>query len=131
MAKKTKQPKVGRPLGRKPLLNLRIEPSLHDSLRRAAVVSGRTVSEEAVRHIDLGLQSTTLLEQAINLAFGQEITGDLMMIGHIMRDAATRAGGIADWTEDPEMFDQVAKAVAAYFEERNPRGGMIPNEGRN
>jgi hypothetical protein len=136
MAKKAKQPKIGRPSGRKPLLNLRVEPSLHNRLRDAATTSGRTVSEEAVRLIDYGLQSQTLLEQAINLAFGPEITGDLMRIGRVMQNAASRATSeaagapvdIADWSETPEVFDQVVKAVASYFEQRNPRGEMLPRE---
>jgi hypothetical protein len=136
MTKKAKKPKIGRPSGRKPLLNLRIEPSLHDRLKTASAASGRTISEEAVRLIDYGLQSQNLLEQAINLAFGPEITGDLMRIGRVMQNAALRATSeaagppvdIADWSETPEVFDEVVKAIASYFEQRNPRGGILPIE---
>jgi hypothetical protein len=106
-------------------------------LAAPATASGRTLSEEAVRLIDYGLHSQTLLEQAIKLSFGPEITGDLMMIGRIMQDAVsapTSAGAptdATDWSEAPEAFDRVAKAVATYFEQRNPRGAMLPNERRD
>jgi hypothetical protein len=96
-------------------------------LAKAAAASGRTVSEEAVRLMDYGLQSQTLLEQAINLAFGPSITGDLMMIGHAMQTAArpastAAAAGVPDWRETPEIFDRVAKAVKEYFDERDRPG---------
>src|ERR1017187_998950 len=120
--KGTKQTRIGRPSGRKPLLNLRVDASLHKRLGQAAAAAGRTISEEAVRLMDYGLQSQSLLEQAIKLAFGNEITGDLMMIGHIMK---TEAQSDTDWCETPEKFDRVAAAVKAYFDERNPRGGII------
>ena len=124
-AKKPKQPKIGRPAGRKPLLNLRVDPSLHERLAKAASASGRTVSEEAVRLLDYGLQSNSLLEQAINLTFGPVITGDLMMIGHTMRTTIGPDGIGSDWRETPEIFDRVAGAVRLYFDERNPRGGQV------
>jgi hypothetical protein len=44
---------------------------------------------------------------------------------------ADRFGALTNWSETPEAFDRVAKAVAAYFEERNPRGGMVTNERRD
>jgi hypothetical protein len=130
-AKKPKQPRIGRPAGRKPLLNLRVDPSLHQRLAKAAADSGRAMSEEAVRLLDYGLQSRSLLEQAINLTFGPTIAGDLMMIGHTMRTAAGGDSVPVDWCETPEIFDRVAKAVQAYFDERNPRGGMVSNERRD
>jgi hypothetical protein len=55
---KAAKKKIGRPVGRRPLLNLRVDQSLHDRLSQAAAASNRTVAEETVRLLYLSLEWT-------------------------------------------------------------------------
>ena len=72
---KSKPAKVGRPAGRKPLLNLRIEQALHDRLKQSSERNGRTLSDEAVRRLEesFSSQNRNLLE-ALLLAIAEEPT---------------------------------------------------------
>jgi hypothetical protein len=124
--KRTRKTKIGRPAGRKPLLNLRVDPSLHRRLEQAAAASGRTISEEAVRLMDYGLQSPSILEQAIKFTFGTDgawITGWVMDFGHILK---TIAPGNPDWCEEPATFDQVKAGLVDYLNAHEPRGEQVP-----
>lgn len=109
----------------------RVRGQLDDQLAVAAERSGRSVSEEIEYRLDRSFENQLALEQALNLAFGSAISGHLMIVGDIMRTTAQAASlavkgdpSLVDWRDDPEIFDQVAKAVAAFFEECSPRAGM-------
>ena len=46
---------VGRPKGRKPLLNLRVPQPVFDELKALADLRGVTISEEAVRRLEMAV----------------------------------------------------------------------------
>jgi hypothetical protein len=93
--------KVGRPEGRKPLLNLRVDQSLHDRLTAAAAKAGRTISEETVARI-----ARTFADEEYYDTDARRI-GAMMLSAFWFAGHQTAAGdGHKDWTTKEWMQDQ-------------------------
>jgi hypothetical protein len=121
-----KSQKSSAALGKRYPLNMRTTFEVRQKLERAAAATGRSLAQEVEHRLDRSfieeVQVNSILDQAIKLAFGAEITGFLMEIGHIMK---TKAQGDPDWCEKPATFDQVVTGVAEYFDARNPLGEKV------
>lgn len=103
MAKKAKSAKkrIGRPEGRKPLLNLRVDQSLHDRLAAAAASAGRTISEETVSRLARSLGNEEV--------FGSELRQVVDMVGAAFwlgGKQAAISGGHKDWAPRDWLQDQ-------------------------
>jgi hypothetical protein len=110
----------------------RVRGQLDEQLADAAARAGRSVSEEIEYRLDRSFVDGQMLVSAAEIAFGSDAAGLVMVIGDVMRttaqsaaDELKRENGHEGWTEDPEVYDQVAKAVAEVFEQHSPRGGTV------
>jgi len=118
MTKKAKiaQRGVGRPEGRKPLLNLRVEQTLHDRLTAAAGKSGRTISEETVSRL-----TRTFADEEF---YGTELRRVIDMFAAAFWLGGKQAAASAEkdptpseWLQDQECFRAaVVKAAVTMIE---------------
>lgn len=99
---KTAKKAMGRPKGRKPLLNLRIEQDLLDQLKAAGEEQDRTVAEETVRRLRL-----TFSDQEM---WGDERTYAVMKSFAAVINALPTRGG-AHWLDDPNTFNSARQAI--------------------
>jgi hypothetical protein len=133
-AKATKS--KGAEAGKRYPLNMRTTFEVRRELERAAAATGRSLAQEAEHRIQQTFQNQKVLQEALDLSFGPQISGLLMIIGDVMRTTAqtvafTSTGdpSIENWSEDPLVYDAVAKAVATVFEQHNPRGRqLVPSD---
>jgi hypothetical protein len=135
-AKATKS--KGAEVGKRYPLNMRTTFEVRRELERAAAATGRSLAQEAEHRIQQTFQNQKILQEALDLSFGPEISGLLMVIGDVMRTTAqtvafTSTGdpSIENWSEYPLIYDAVARAVATVFEQHNPRGEMLPMSDEN
>ena len=116
-------------LGKRYPLNMRTTFEVRQKLERAAAATGRSLAQEVEHRLDRSFieetQAGSLLQQAISLVFGAAITTHLTALGHLMNDAAN---GDPNWSESPEKFSMVRKRINEYFDERDPRGEMLPEK---
>jgi hypothetical protein len=131
-AKATKS--KGAEAGKRYPLNMRTTFEVRRELERAAASTGRSLAQEAEHRIQLTFQNQKVLQEALDLSFGPGISGLLMIIGDVMRATAqtvsfARKGdpSLEIWSEDPAVYDEVAKAVAAVFAKHRPVGEMLPS----
>jgi hypothetical protein len=102
LAKKVR-PKVGRPTGRKPLLNLRVEQSLHNRLGKAAAVAGHSISEETVRRLNFSFRDEDDFGGPDLRFFAVLIQSTF---AHNASQAAREKEGGLDWTPAQWLKDQ-------------------------
>jgi hypothetical protein len=122
----------GAEVGKRYPLNMRTTFEVRRELERAAAVTGRSLAQEAEHRIQQTFQNQKVLQEALDLSFGPQISGLLMVIGDVMRTTAqtvsfTSAGdpSIENWSEDPVVYGAVAKAVATVFDQHNPQGELL------
>lgn len=110
-------------------LGFRVTPELKDRVERAAQASGRSLSQESEFRLEFSFHREDLLEDALKLAYGREVTGVLMYLGYVMdlmvtwasmRRAAESDGRMDwnlslyarnNWASDPFMYDMVMEAA--------------------
>src|SRR5947209_4679163 len=73
-------------------LGLKVTPGIKTKVDVAAKENGRTQSQEAEERLERSFQNQNLLDQVLDLAYGRELAGVLMMIGRAMRVTGQRAG---------------------------------------
>ena len=123
-ASKTAAKRIGRPTGRKPLLNLRIEQKLLDQLKAAAEQEKRVISEEVIRRLDRSFEVEDLITDTLG---GPALRNHaLSMLGRFAAAGQEAAQGrpAQEWLRDPECYRAAVVAVAASLIE--PMKG--PNE---
>jgi hypothetical protein len=115
MAKRTRgRPPRGEYPGKTAVMNFRIRPDTKQLLEAAAQASGRTLSQETEHQlrralVDMGVGPTFALMKVIGSAIDAIIS--------------TRfPPGKSNWTDDPYLFDQVAKAISGALEIFRPAG---------
>jgi hypothetical protein len=104
------------------------------TLVQRAAENGRSLSEEAEALIEYALQAGDLLDQVLDLRFGRQAAGLLLLLGSILRDTGNHAGfmktrtlaGASEWLDVPFAFDQAKQAVDAVFEALYPAGDREP-----
>jgi hypothetical protein len=114
-------------------LKVRMKEPLRAMLEKAADERGISMNTEAVDRLQRTFQNQKVLQEALDLSFGPSISGLLMVIGDVMRTtaqtvsfASTGDPSIENWSEDPLVFDEVAKAVATVLAESRPVGEIVP-----
>lgn len=131
----------GRP-GRAPVpgervgLSLRVTPEVKASLDAAAASSGRSLSQEAEIRLERSFQNEELLPQLLDLAYGREIAGMLLLIGETLHRVATLGSiytsvspdaPLEPWMSDPSIFGQAQEAVRLLLAALNtaPKGSAV------
>lgn len=101
------------------VINFRITPETKAALDKAAEDHGRTRSAEAEFQ----------LQRALSVMGSGRTFGLMMLIGGTI-DSLTRmrTKNPDAWSDDPVLFDQVTRAVAACFELLRPKGELAQAE---
>lgn len=126
--------RIGRPTtpgaeGEKSTLSVRASADLKDRLVRASGESGRSLSAEAEFRLEQSFRDERRpLFAAMDLAFGRELAGILIVAGQAM--ARTR-----DFDPFPDLkrgdawvYDQMVKAAAIVLDAFRPAGAIEPPE---
>jgi hypothetical protein len=120
--------------GEKATLSLRVTADLKRRLDAAGGLAGRNLSEEAERRLDTSFRAADMLDQALDLAFGQPAAGLILLLARAMHDVGNGAGFLATgyfggdgWLTKPYAFDQVVSALEAIIKAPRPDGdGAAP-----
>jgi hypothetical protein len=110
---------------------LRVREDLRLTLEQAAKARRVSLNQEIVDRLEYVRGRTSLLPEALELAFGTRLAGLLMVLGFAM-DAAARhdlpAGSVwrpfPDWTDQPARFDHAVRAAARLLDAARPRGAI-------
>jgi hypothetical protein len=116
------------------ILSMRMRDATMATLVQRAAANGRSLSEEAEALIEYALQAGDLLDQVLDLSFGRQAAGLLLLLGSILRDTGNHAGfmktrtlaGASEWLDVPYAYDQVRQAIDAVFEALCPAGDRAP-----
>ena len=130
--KKRKPGRPGRPrkFGERVPLGLRVTTSLKAKLDSAAKESGRSQSQEAELRLEQSLESERTLYDALDLAYGPELTAVVLTLARALHFAGTQTAfvskftleGIEKWMSNPYAFDQAIRAVNVALEAFRPAG---------
>jgi hypothetical protein len=128
-----KPKRLGRPIkaagpGRKVSLGLKVTSDIKGKLDNAAMLSGRTQSQEAEFRLEQSFAIANFTHQALVLAYGPTLTALILIVAKAMSEAggmvAAKAGvtptGFTDWSDNPIAFDQAVIAANALFEAARP-----------
>jgi hypothetical protein len=134
--------KSGRP-GRDPTpgervgLSLRVTPKTKRALDKSAATLGRSLSQEAEARLEQSFRNEDLLPQVLDLAYGREGAGLLMMIGLCIPVARWAGppdfdndpfGAVENWMSSPWASFQVADAIRRLLYEICPPERPEPPE---
>lgn len=90
-----KMPTIGRPCGRKPLLNLRVPQPLYDAIAATAEASGKTISQEAVSLLERKLtkrkQQTIFIKFRLPVDVHERIVAIALQQGRSMNSVVVEA----------------------------------------
>jgi TraY domain len=107
--------------GQTAVLSTRIRPKTREYLEAAAKKSGRSLSQE----IEFRLRNSFTNDERWEAAFGSRknfaIMRTMASLAESMINVKNRG---ADWTSDPYLFDQVAKAIGFVLELIRPPGDL-------
>jgi hypothetical protein len=87
--------------GQRSALGLRVTPQVKELLDGAASANGRTQSQEAEVRIENSFRDQASVLRALELAFGIENVGVLLMLGLVMQEPVVREA--ADWPGNPAV----------------------------
>jgi hypothetical protein len=127
------------PAGERIPIGLRVTSEMKTRLDTVAQQSGRSFSQEVELRLERSLEREDLLPQVLSLAYGRKMAGLFMMLGYVMRIAASlrfEAGRFVrrpvpdDWLESPEAFAQVAQSTIAVLN-AFPSANTSANRGMN
>jgi plasmid stability protein len=118
-------------------LTLRVRSETKEALEQRAARSGRSLSAEAEFWLGQALLSEGILDQALDLAFGQQTAGLLLLLAKVMDDTGAHAGfkathtleGSRNWLSNPYAFDQVMRGVTSVMEVLRPKGAIVAPPG--
>lgn len=119
--------------GERMSLGLKVSPETKALLDAAASQSGRTQSQEAELRLENSFRDQRLFEQTMELAYGRQLGGFLMLLGRVVHDTATQCAfassrtlaAIDDPLSDPFAFDQTARAIHYLLEAVRPEGEPV------
>jgi len=127
--------KIGRPTkepeaGERVPLGLRVTATLKRQLDSAAEMSGRSQSQEAEFRLERSFAEQHSMIEALELTFGRDLAGVLLMIGHAMHDTGRDVGftetgtleGSQNWLRIAPAFDQASKAAERILQRLRPAG---------
>ena len=129
---KRKPGRPGRPrtVGERVPLGLRVTPELKAKLDSAAKDSGRSQSQEVELRLEQSLRSEGALYEALDLAYGRELTAVVLTLARALHFTGTRTAfvskfteeGIEKWMSNPYAFDQAISAANVVLEAFRPEG---------
>jgi hypothetical protein len=122
--------------GQRSALGLRVTPQIKELLDSKTKQSGRTQSQEAELRIELTFRAEQQLAQGLELVFGRQLSGLLMLLGRAMRDAGHLAGyqsartfeGAENWMCNSYAYDQAAEAANVILEAFRPQSEPLLDE---
>jgi hypothetical protein len=128
--------RAGRPLktpepGARASLGLKVTGDIKQRLDAAARANGRTQSQEAEARLERSFQDELLLPQLLDMAYGRQTAGLLLLIGECLRTAAPDSASFAgarieahtdDWMDWPWAVRQASEAIEAILEALEPPG---------
>jgi hypothetical protein len=117
--------------GQRVSLGLKVTAEVKNALDAAARLTGRTQSQEAEWRLGLSLDRENLIGQVFDLTYRDpHLVAALLMIGEAMRDTLTAIehpiwDGVNEtpqqgWIDDPDAFDEVARAAKWIIEAFRP-----------
>jgi hypothetical protein len=132
-------PKTNRRTGRKPQpanqgqrasLGLKVTPEIKNKLDAAAKANGRTQSQEAELRLESSFRNGRVAIEVLELAFGTAAAKFMLRVGMTIRSASvagnfitgTMHDDLAAWSENPFIFDTVARGVMCLLEAQRPQG---------
>jgi hypothetical protein len=141
--------RIGRPTkaaapGERVSLGLKVTSDIKRRIDEAARESGRTQSQEAEARLERSFDHQELLPQVLELSYGRQLAGVLLMLGHAMKTTGESAGlsaasdspsltleGARKWFDIPYAYDQAVRAADSIFEAlRPPNDPGIPKHMR-
>jgi TraY domain len=121
--KVTARRRPGRPVsgseGKYSSFTFRLTTRVRRELEKLAKASGRSLSEEAQRRIEIGLLAQHALPSGLDLAFGYQTSALLLLIGDL-EGAGERLE--LDWINDPAKFADMRGKVDLLFDTFAPYG---------
>ena len=123
--------------GERVSLGLKVTADVKNKLDGEAKLNGRTQSQEAEARLDRSFHHQDLLSEVMELKYGSQLAGILMMIGAAMG----RAGRVCEvysqigvnprkhWADIPYAYDQAAQAAAGTLERLRPQGEIAEPSG--
>ena len=111
-------------------LKVRMREPLRARLEQAAQGTGHSMNAEVLERLERSFERQDLADEILTATYGRQLTGLLMAVGRTMKDAGTFAGfratgtleGSTNWLENPDAFDQGAKAATTIIEAFRPVG---------
>ncbi len=115
-------------------LGLKVTADLKNQLDSAARASGRTQSQEAEKRLEQSFRDQALLNQVLELAYGNRLGGLLLLIGQAMSDAGRfsaftatrRLKDVENWLDNAYGYDQAMRAAHRVLDVLRPKGDTSP-----
>src|SRR4051812_29559407 len=73
-------------------LSLRVRTETRSALEEAAAQNGRSLSEEAELRLDYTVRAEQGAEQLLDFAYGRPLSGLLLLMARVLREAGSNAG---------------------------------------
>lgn len=111
-------------------LKVRMKEPLRERIEAAARTRGVSMNAEAVARLEESFRDESLLPQILNIAYGRETAGLLLLIGECLRDTTAHSAAFAGakleanaaWMDRPWVYRQVKDAIGTILEELEPPG---------
>jgi hypothetical protein len=109
-------------------LTLRIRDSTRAALEKRARENGRSLSEETEWLVEQALHSNNLLDQALDLTFGKQVSGLVLLLAVVVRNIEKRQGtfpkrhsrGRFTVFDDASLFDELPQAIVEILNALRP-----------
>jgi hypothetical protein len=114
-------------------MSFRVTPEFKGRLDGWAAASGRSLAQEIELRLEQSDRSSVnLLREALELAYGSQGAGLLLLIAKVLQGEVLRSGGHldSDWLNDRTIFDRVVAAINQLFMRIEPEGDArdLPGE---
>jgi hypothetical protein len=108
-------------------MSWRVPPQLKEAMDQAAAESGRSVAQEIELRLDRSFRTESLLNEVLDLSFGQENANYLYVLGVAMLSANYIARGYNDgveqhWRDNASTFKAVENTIGKMFDKLRPPG---------
>lgn len=113
-------------------LGLKVTPEIKNSLDTAAKENGRTQSQEAEVRLERSFEQQQLLDQVFDLTYrNPHLVALLLSVGEAARDTLAALGepDKVDLFNNPDEFEEIARALQQVTEAYRPVGELKPESG--
>lgn len=120
--------------GKRYAMNMRTTAEVRQQLEAAASSSGRSLAQEIEFRIERSLLEERSMIEALELSYGPELAGILLMLGEAMKDAGRTTGFMAThtlegsqrWWDNAYAFSQAHEAALTVLDAMKPPGEPSP-----